>query len=122
MKFCDETLAPPILAYAHNYSHGDVEPPHTHQCAQFLHALNGVIRVDTQSESWVVTTNQGLWIPAGISHSLRITGDVRVRTLFVDPMARADLPNTCVLSKVSSLLTSLIVEAVSLPDIRIAGT
>lgn len=64
MKFCDETLAPPILAYAHNYSHGDVEPPHTHQCAQFLHALNGVIRVDTQSESWVVTTNQGLWIPA----------------------------------------------------------
>lgn len=122
MKFCDETLAPPILAYAHNYSHGDVEPPHTHQCAQFLHALNGVIRVDTHSESWVVTTNQGLWIPAGISHSLRITGDVRVRTLFVDPMARADLPNTCVLSKVSSLLTSLIVEAVSLPDIRIAGT
>ncbi|ELA9340494.1 cupin domain-containing protein, partial [Vibrio parahaemolyticus] len=122
MKFCDETLAPPILAYAHNYSHGDVEPPHTHQCAQFLHALNGVIRVDTQSESWVVTTNQGLWIPAGISHSLRITGDVRVRTLFVDPMARADLPNTCVLSKVSSLLTSLIVEAISLPDIRIAGT
>lgn len=122
MKFCDETLSPPILAYAHNYSHGEVEPPHTHQCAQFLHALNGVIRVDTPSASWVVTTNQGLWIPAGISHSLRITGDVRVRTLFVDPMARADLPNTCVLAKVSSLLTSLIVAAVSLPDIRIAGT
>lgn len=74
MKFCDETLAPPILAYAHNYSHGDVEPTHIHQCAQFLHALSGVIRVDTPSESWVVTTNQGLWVPAGISHSLRITG------------------------------------------------
>ncbi len=47
MKFCDETLVPPILAF----SHGDVEPPHTHQCAQFLHSLNGVIRVDTQPES-----------------------------------------------------------------------
>ncbi|MCG7489229.1 helix-turn-helix transcriptional regulator [Vibrio sp. Of14-4] len=122
MKFCDDPLCPPILAYAHNYSHGDVEPPHTHQCSQFLHALNGVIRVDTPSESWVVTTHQGLWIPSGISHSLRITGDVRVRTLFVDPMARADLPNTCMLSKVSPLLTSLIIEAVSLPDIRLSGT
>lgn len=122
MKFCDETLFPPILAYAHKYSHGDVELPHTHQCAQLLHALSGVIRVDTPSNSWVVTTNQGLWIPAGIPHSLKITGDVQVRTLFVDPIARADLPNICVLSNVSSLLTSLIVEAVSLPDIRIAGT
>ncbi|MDW6094458.1 helix-turn-helix transcriptional regulator [Vibrio rhizosphaerae] len=122
MKFCDEALGPPIIAYAHNYSHGDVEAPHIHQCAQFLHALNGVIRVDTQAGAWVVTANKGLWIPAGVSHSLRITGDVRVRTLFVDPMARADLPNTCVLSTVSPLLTCLIVEAVALPDVRMAGT
>ena len=89
------------------------EAAHEHQCAQFLHALNGVIRVDTAAGAWVVTANKGMWIPAGVSHSLRITGNVKVRTLFVDSMARADLPNTCVLSEVPSLLKYLIVEAVS---------
>ncbi|EKO3443166.1 AraC family transcriptional regulator [Vibrio fluvialis] len=122
MKFCDEILGPPVLAYAHDYTHGDTEVAHEHQCAQFLHALNGVIRVDTAAGTWVVTANKGMWIPAGVSHSLRITGNVKVRTLFVDSMARADLPNTCVLSEVPSLLKYLIVEAVSLPDERIAGT
>ncbi|ELO1773204.1 helix-turn-helix transcriptional regulator [Vibrio fluvialis] len=122
MKFCDEMLGPPVLAYAHDYTHGDTEAAHEHQCAQFLHALNGVIRVDTAAGTWVVTANKGMWIPAGVSHSLRITGNVKVRTLFVDSMARADLPNTCVLSEVPSLLKHLIVEAVSLPEERIAGT
>lgn len=122
MKFCDETPGPAILAYAHDYQHGDYEPPHAHSCAQFLHALNGVIRVDTVLGTWVVTANKGLWIPANATHSLRMTGNVQVRTLFVDPMARADLPNDYLLAQVPSLLKHLIVEAVSLPDVRMAGT
>jgi AraC-like DNA-binding protein len=122
MKFSHETLPVNLVAYAQDYAHGHVEPDHSHQCAQLLHSLSGVIRVDTQTGCWVIPPNKGMWIPAGVVHRLHITGSVKVRTLFVDPLARADLPNCCTLSDMSPLLQCLIVEAINLPEHRPAGS
>ena len=98
----------PLVPFAHDYVHGDSEPWHEHDCAQLLHALSGVVRVDTASGCWVVPPGRGVWLPAGTRHSLRITGNVAARTLFIDPLARADLPAACQIVQISPLLRELI--------------
>ena len=72
----------PIVPFSHDYAHGDSEPWHQHDCAQLLHSLTGVVRVDTASGCWVVPPGRGVWLPAGTQHALRITGNVAARTLF----------------------------------------
>jgi hypothetical protein len=56
-----------------------------------------------------VPPGRGVWLPAGTPHSLRITGNVAARTLFIDPLARADLPATCQIVQITPLLRELIV-------------
>ena len=106
----------PLVPFAHDYVHGDSEPWHQHDCAQLLHTLSGVVRVDTASGCWVVPPGRGVWLPAGTQHSLRITGNVAARTLFIDPLARADLPATCQIVQISSLLRELILASLLLDE------
>ena len=106
----------PLVPFAHDYRHGEGEPWHQHDCAQLLHSLSGVVRVDTASGCWVVPPGRGVWLPAGTRHSLRITGNVAARTLFIDPLARADLPATCQIVQISPLLRELILASLSLPE------
>ncbi len=106
----------PLVPFAHDYAHGDSEPWHQHDCAQLLHSLSGVVRVDTASGCWVVPPGRGVWLPAGTRHALRITGNVAARTLFIDPLARADLPATCQIVQISPLLRELILASFALPE------
>lgn len=105
----------PLIPYAHDYRHGDCEPRHHHSCAQLVHTLSGVVRVETDFGHWVVPPGRGVWLPAGVSHALQMTGAVAARTLFVDPLARADLPASCQVVQISPLLRELIVSALELP-------
>lgn len=104
-----------LEVYVKDYPHGMVELPHAHGCAQLIHALSGVVRVETDEGVWMVPPNRGLWLPARVPHSLRAIGLVRARTLFVDPLARADLPESCGVVEIGHLLKALIVAAVDMP-------
>lgn len=106
----------PLIPLAHDYQHGDSEPVHYHSCAQLLHTLSGVVRVNTRFGCWVVPPSRGVWLPAGTQHSLEITGPVAARTLFIDPLARADLPASCQVVQISPLLRELIISALALPE------
>lgn len=106
----------PLVPFAHDYAHGDSEPWHQHDCAQLLHSLSGVVRVDTASGCWVVPPGRGVWLPEGTWHALRITGHVAARTLFIDPLARADLPAACQIVQISPLLRELILTSLTLPE------
>ncbi|WP_158785061.1 cupin domain-containing protein [Pantoea sp. BAV 3049] len=115
------TLSPsftsrPLVPYAHNYQHGESEPAHQHECAQLIHSLTGVVRVITDAGSWIVPPGRGVWMPPGVRHALHITGQVAARTVFIDPLARADLPATCQVVQVSPLLRELIIAALALPE------
>jgi len=112
----------PLIPFAHDYRHGDNEPWHSHDCAQLLHTLSGVVRVETDNGYWIVPPSRGVWLPAGTRHRLQITGDVAARSLFVDPFARADLPAICQVVQVSDLLRELIVRALVLPESYTAGS
>ncbi|XES86500.1 helix-turn-helix transcriptional regulator [Franconibacter pulveris] len=111
----------PLVPVAHDYPHGATEPWHQHDCAQLLHIISGVVRVDTQSGCWVIPPGRGVWLPAGTRHALRITGQVAARTLFIDPLARADLPAACQIVQISALLRELIVASLALPEHYVGG-
>ncbi|VEA64900.1 Uncharacterized HTH-type transcriptional regulator ypdC [Serratia plymuthica] len=104
-----------IVPIAKDYQHGDFEPLHHHNCAQLIHSLSGVVQVNTRLGSWVVPPGRGVWLPARMEHSLRITGKVAARALFVDPLARADLPAQCEVVQISPLLRELIICAMDIP-------
>lgn len=106
----------PLIPYAHDYQHGDTEPAHHHDCAQLIHSLTGVVKVETAEGHWVVPPGRGVWMPAGVRHALQITGKVAARTLFIDPLARADLPGTCQVVQISPLLRELIISSLALPE------
>src|SRR5262249_13995697 len=49
------------------------------------------------------------------THSIRMAGDVGMRTLFIDRAALPEGPRRCVIMEVSSLLRELILAAIALP-------
>ncbi len=44
----------------------------SHDCAQLLHTLSGVVHVQTEHKSWVILPSHGVWLPAGIYHYLHL--------------------------------------------------
>jgi AraC-like DNA-binding protein len=116
MIYQTDRLKNPIRSIKHSYQHGIKEPVHDHQAIQLLHILTGVIRVYAQDNCWVIPPSRGLLIPAGVPHSLVAVGCVDVRTLFIDPFARADLSNELGIFQVGPLFRELINAASDFPD------
>ncbi|WP_194792001.1 AraC family transcriptional regulator [Pseudomonas sp. UFMG81] len=114
--------APIILPLAENYRHGEHIAPHCHDRAQLIHAISGVVTVNAREGSWVVPPGRGVWVPAASEHELRMSGVVRMRTLFVDPGARPGLPQQCQVIEISPLLRELIIRAMDIaPDSPMQG-
>lgn len=105
---------PIILPLAENYRHGEHIAPHCHDRAQLIHAISGVITVNAREGSWVVPPGRGVWVPAASEHELRMSGMVRMRTLFVDQQARPGLPQQCQVIEISPLLRELIICAMDI--------
>lgn len=104
-----------IASLAVEYKHGDEEPRHSHRCSQLIHVRHGVVEVSTSLGIWMVPPGRGVWLPAGVEHRLRFIGGVQARTLYVDPLARADLSSQCQVVQISPLLRELIFVSLSIP-------
>jgi len=103
-----------IRSFAVDHSAGWTIPWHEHTWHQLAYASSGVIGVRTESGLWIVPPCRGVWIPAGLRHSIEIGGPVTVRTLYVRPGASRALPRTCMAVNVSPLLRELILHVVGL--------
>lgn len=105
-------LQGPLLARAEDHPSGDFIPPHTHDSDQLVHASSGVMTVETQDGFWVVPTQRAVWVPANIVHSIRMTGAVKLRTLYVDHRIAAIPGDGCCVVQVSTLLHAAILRAI----------
>ncbi|MDQ0396307.1 AraC family transcriptional regulator [Labrys monachus] len=105
----------PLAAMEVDYPDGTSTGLHAHPRAQLLHAIQGVMIVRSAVGIWVVPPNRAVWLTAGIEHEVRMCGDVKIRTVFVDPDASAFLPAASCVVAVSPLLRELIVAAVGIP-------
>lgn len=105
----------PVAALADEYPADFVDPWHQHKRAQLLYGSVGVMSVTTAEVSVVVPPHRALWVPAMTEHQVRCRSHVSVRTLYVDPQARPNLPKSCRVLEVSTLLRELIIEATAIP-------
>jgi AraC-like DNA-binding protein len=84
-------------------------PIHTHTWSQLIYAHEGVITVRTARGSWVVPPERGVWVPAGMTHSIEMSGQVSMRSLYFAPaFARKRLPKECSVVNISPLMRELI--------------
>ena len=110
-----ERSSGPVVALASDYPNGYCVPPHRHSRSQLMHALAGVVMVATSEGRWMVPPEHALWIPGGVTHSVEMLGDVKMRSLYVAPCAISGLSGHCQVFGMTELMRSLIVEAVALP-------
>src|SRR3979411_1421587 len=98
--------------------HGHVIPEHSHPEDQLLFASKGVMTLRTKQGVWVVPAMRAMWIPAGTPHSVRMSGQVSMRTLYLLPKLCRTLPTRCFVMNVSALLKELILHACKFSKLR----
>lgn len=103
----------PVVGYAADYASGDLIHCHRHADGQVIFATTGVMTVTTAAGQWVVPPQRAVWVPPNVTHAIRMTGAVAMRTLYLGAAARASLPDTCAVLHVSPLLRELIVRVVA---------
>jgi AraC-like DNA-binding protein/quercetin dioxygenase-like cupin family protein len=109
-----------IATLTWDYLPGHVVPLHFHNRDQLVYGTQGVMTVRTSEGAWVVPAHRGVWIPAGIPHTITMSGKVAMRTLYLEPRLVSDkvLPGKCCVVNVSPLLRELILHACALPGLR----
>jgi AraC-like DNA-binding protein/mannose-6-phosphate isomerase-like protein (cupin superfamily) len=105
----------PVAVLAADYPHGAFVAAHTHRRAQLLYAVEGVMLIEAQAGRWVVPPTRAVWLDAGLEHTVRMSGNVRMRTVFVEPGAAPGLPQGSCVVEVHALLRELILAAVDVP-------
>jgi len=98
-----------------NYPDGASTGIHAHPRGQLLYAIEGVMIVRSAIGSWVVPPNRALWLAAQLEHEVKMSGEVKIRTVFIDAEAVRRVPEKSCVIEVSPLLRELIVAAVQIP-------
>jgi AraC-like DNA-binding protein/quercetin dioxygenase-like cupin family protein len=104
-----------VAAMPKDFAAGFEIAPHKHERAQLIYATAGTMRVSTEKDVWVVPPQRALWMPPGVRHSIVMSGDVTMRTLYLRKDAAEGMPDECRVILVSPLLRELIVRATELP-------
>jgi AraC-like DNA-binding protein/quercetin dioxygenase-like cupin family protein len=107
-----------VATLPYEFSHGHVIPEHSHPEDQLVFASGGVMTVHTRQGVWVVPPLRAVWIPAGIPHSVAMSGAVSMRTLYLIPKLVRGLPARCFVMNVSTLLKELLLHACKFPRLN----
>ncbi len=110
-----EDVARPLIALGHDFANGRVVAPHRHRRSQLLYGTSGALLVNTAFGTWVVPPQHGMWIPSGMTHDVRMLGDVRTSSLYVEPDAAAGMPERCQVVSISPFMRGLMLEAIDVP-------
>jgi AraC-like DNA-binding protein len=101
-----------IEVLAKDFAHGHRIEEHSHDLDQLLYAYTGAMSVTTGEGAWAIPPQRGVWIPAGVSHSITMSGTVRMRTLYVKPGLTLSGVDQCRVLGIAPLDRELILELV----------
>ena len=87
---------------------GGLIAAHRHGWRQLIHVSSGLAVVRTAAGSWIAPPSWAVWVPDRVEHAIRFVGPSALRTLYVRPDWRDDLPAGCCAFAVSPLLRELI--------------
>lgn len=113
LKFHDTSRA--MVAMEVDYPDGATTGWHAHPRGQLLYAIEGVMIVRSEEGIWIVPPSRALWLPAGLEHDVKMSGQVKIRTVFIDTTRMRRFPARSCVIEVSPLLRELIVAAVLVP-------
>jgi len=84
-EFADD--AGPLVVRAFDYASGARQQPHCHERIQLMYSPHGLMRVSTEKGAWTLAPMRALWIPAGVTHEVRMVGQISMRSVYLDPAA-----------------------------------
>jgi AraC-like DNA-binding protein len=105
----------PVAAMAKSWRDGDEIPLHIHKRGQLIHAVSGVMRIETAEAAWIVPPALALWMPPQYPHSMVMRGHLEMRTVYIDEAHCASLPQAPMLVEVGGLMRELILAALEEP-------
>jgi len=105
----------PIIALCRTFTDSHHVQAHLHRRGQLFCPMSGLAMASTSHGTWLVPCRRALWIPAGARHELRMQGVVEMQSLYFDTGMFPDMPDRCRVVAISSLMRSLMAEAVALP-------
>jgi len=104
----------PIAAMAKKFPPGFEIAPHAHLRDQLLYAASGVMRIQTDTEAWIVPPDRAVYLPAGTRHTVSNRGHLEMRTLYIARNVAAGMSRPTVI-EVSHLLRALILALIEEP-------
>ncbi|WP_426117013.1 AraC family transcriptional regulator [Pseudomonas sp. DSP3-2-2] len=107
-----DSISRPVVAISASMISKDWEQAsHQHRKAQLLYSVRGILNCEIEDGIWIVPPQCAVWIPGGLSHATRGSGETECYCLFVEPDAAPDLPRGCCTIGVSPLLRELLLKA-----------
>lgn len=95
-------------------------PQHAHDWHQLAYAVDGTLTVSLDRQTLVVSPDQAVWLPTGVSHAVGSLLGAEFRSLWIANEAGGSLPSSPTVLAVSPLLKALIVEAADIDGKRLA--
>src|SRR5882724_10651487 len=110
----DEESFLTVRSFASGCSSGYVIETHRHAWHQLVYACAGAMTVYGGRSSWMIPPGKAVFIPAGCSHSMRMWGNVAVRSLYFPPSLKAAglAFDECRVLSVTPLLRELILRVI----------
>lgn len=105
-----QDLPQSIGAMSKRFTSGSTIPLHSHKRDQLLYAKSGTMRVQTETETWVVPPDGAIYISAGTDHSVGMQGQVDMRTLYIDASTIGVPPRAMTVIEATPLLRELILQ------------
>lgn len=105
----------PVAAMANSWKDGDQIPLHIHRRGQLIHAIKGLMRVETADTAWIVPPALALWMPPQHPHSMVMRGALEMRTVYIAPAECEALPQQPLLVEIGGLMRELILAALEEP-------
>src|SRR6516165_3845987 len=99
-----------VRSLATQYTSGYRMAEHEHPWRQLLYAISGSMTVYAGRWSWIIPPGKAVFIPAGCRHSMRMWGQVAMRSLYFPAEQRdaALASPECFVLSVTPLLRELI--------------
>ncbi|MET6757325.1 helix-turn-helix transcriptional regulator [Pseudoalteromonas sp. NCIMB_1079] len=106
----------PVVAISQSSVGHDWEhEPHVHNKAQIIFTVRGIINCTVEDGVWIVPSQCAIWIPSGLMHSAKGSGETECYCLFIDPNVVPNLPKVCCTISVSLLLGELFIRVSRFP-------
>ncbi|MCU1235826.1 MAG: transcriptional regulator, AraC family [Candidatus Solibacter sp.] len=102
-----------VRSLATQYASGFRMPEHAHPWRQLLYAISGAMTVYAGRWSWMIPPGKAVFVPAGCRHSIRMWGEVAMRSLYLP--ATLEAPAECFVLSVTPLLRELILRVIECP-------